>query len=410
METLANRFLKKDFLVLIIGQIISNFGNSCLRFSVPLYLLTTSSSSIAFSLNLAISVLPTIFFSPLNGLIADLFSKRKTMIYLDLFTCFITLLAILTLKSNQEFVLLTGFTFLLSSIQALYQPTVLSSIPLLMQKKDIGKANAIVNQVQSLSNIIGPALGGVFFNYFGIQFILIVAAFSFLFSAFVEVFMKIPELRVENDTSLLYRIKQDTIDCFDYFKRKKILLKISILVALFNLFFESMLIIGLPQIVLNYLKLNSTFYGLVQSAQSFGALLGGLLLTLFFNRFKMNRSYLLFASTVIILLPIPFILYLEIPSILSAMIICICCFFFMISSTIFSIMMISFIQSITPNILMGKIISYVYALTACARPLGQVMYGYLFEKYFTHTVLILLVTIFINIFISLYAKKILSTV
>lgn len=143
------------------------------------------------------------------------------MIYLDLFTCFIPLLAILTLKSNQEFVLLTGFTFLLSSIQAIYQPTVLSSIPLLMQKKDIGKANAIVNQVQSLSNIIGPALGGVFFNYFGIQFILIVAAFSFLFSAFVEVFMKIPELRVENDTSLLYRIKQDTIDCFDYFKRKK---------------------------------------------------------------------------------------------------------------------------------------------------------------------------------------------
>ncbi|MBU5363056.1 MFS transporter [Enterococcus raffinosus] len=410
METLSNGFLKKDFLILIIGQIISIFGNSCLRFSIPLYLLTTSSSSIAFSLNLAISVLPTIFFSPLNGLIADMFSKRKTMIYLDLFTCFITLLAILTLKSNQEFVLLTGFTFLLSSIQAIYQPTVLSSIPLLMQKKDIGKANAIVNQVQSLSNIIGPALGGFFFNYFGIQFILIVAAFSFLFSAFVEVFMKIPELKVEKDTSLLHRIKQDTIDCFDYFKRKKILLKIAILVALFNLFFESMLIIGLPQIILNYLKLNSTFYGLVQSAQSFGALLGGLLLTLFFNRFKMNRSYLLFASTVIILLPIPFILYLEIASIPSAMIICICCFFFMISSTIFSIMMISFIQSMTPNVLMGKIISYVYALTACARPLGQVMYGYLFEKYFTHTVLILLVTIFINIFISLYAKKILSPV
>ncbi|MFR3686292.1 MAG: MFS transporter [Enterococcus sp.] len=341
---------------------------------------------------------------------ADLFSKRKTMIYLDLFTCFISLLAILTLNSKDEFILLTGFTFLLSSIQAIYQPTVLSSIPLLMDKKDIGKANALVNQIQSLSTIIGPALGGIFFNYFGIQFILILAAFSFLFSAFVEVFMKIPELKMRKDTSLLRRIKQDTIDSFDYFKRKKILLKISILVALFNLFFESMLIIGLPQIILNYLNLNSTFYGLVQSSQSFGALLGGLLLTLFFNRFKMNRSYLLFASTVIILLPIPFILYLEIASIPSAMIICICCFCFMISSTIFSIMMISFIQSITPNILMGKIISYVYALTACARPLGQVMYGYLFEKYFTHTILILLVTIFINIFISLYAKKILSTV
>ena len=188
------------------------------------------------------------------------------------------------------------------------------------------------------------------------------------------------------------------------------LLKIAILVALFNLFFESMLIIGLPQIILNYLNLNSTYYGVVQSAQSFGALLGGLLLTLFFSRFKMNRSYILFASTVIILLPIPLILHLGVASVPSAIIICICCFCFMISSTVFSIMMISFIQSITPNTLMGKIISYVYALTASVRPLGQVMYGYLFEKYFTHTVLILLVTIFINIFISLYAKKILSAV
>lgn len=410
MKTQENNYLSKNFLILIFGQIISLFGNAILRFSIPLYLLPQTGSSMAFGLNLAISVLPIILLSPINGLIADLFPKRNTMIVLDLITSLISLLGLLALKSSQQFVLFTAITLFLSIIQAIYQPTVQSSIPLLIPKKNIGKANAIVNQVHSLASISGPAIGGILFHSFGIRLIIILAAGSFIFSAFIECFMKIPEVKINQSHSFFETLKKDTLACFSFFKQNRILLNVSLLVAAFNLFFDSMLAIGLPQITLNVLHLNSSFYGLTQSAQSLGALAGGFLAALLIDRIKMNRSYKFFASTILFLLPIPIILYLRIPARTTAMIICLCLFFFMISSTIFSIMMLSFVQAITPANLMGKIISYVYALSACARPLGQLLYGYLFEAFSTHVIFILLATVFINLFVSYYAKRILSAI
>lgn len=410
MKHQTNIFYSKDFLILILGQVISLFGNAILRFSIPLYLLSSSGSTIAFSLNLAISVLPIIFLSPINGLIADLFPKRNTMILLDLTTSLIALSGLFVLKSAQPFFLFTIITLWLSIIQAIYQPTVLSSIPLLIPKRAVGKANALVNQVQSLANIIGPALGGILFHSFGIQSIIVLAIISFAVSALVECFMQIPKLEIKKGNSLFRTIKEDTLACFDFFKHKRILLEISLLVTTFNLFFESMLLIGIPQIILNLLHLDSTFYGLTQAAQSLGALAGGLILTIFIDRFQIARSYWFFASTLLFLLPIPIVMLLELPAISIAAVICLCCFLFMISSTIFSIMMISFIQSITPHHLMGKIISYVYALTTCARPVGQLMYGYLFEAYSNYAAFILFATILVNVLVSFYAKKILSKI
>ncbi|MGM0166270.1 hypothetical protein IGI39_001229 [Enterococcus sp. AZ135] len=410
MHSQISKLLTRDFLILIIGQIMSLFGNAILRFSIPLYLLSKNGSTVAFSVNLAVSVLPIIFLSPVNGLIADLFPKRSTLIYLDLLTSFVCLLSLHAIESSRQFLLFTTITLLLSIIQAIYQPTVLSSISLLLPKTELGIANALVNQVQSLANIIGPALGGILFNYFGIQLTIILALFSFLASAILEIFMRIPKLNIEKRISWRTTIKVDTLNALTFLRKNPILLKISLLVAIFNLFFESILIIGLPHVILNTLQLDSTFYGLSQSAQSLGALSGSLTLTLFINHLKMNRSYLLFASTIVILLPIPISLFLRLSALPTVFIICICCFLFMIVSTIFSIMMLSFIQSITPNRLMGKIISYIYALTACTRPFGQILYGFLFEAYSHHAALIFMFTIVINLFVSFYARKILSPI
>lgn len=103
MKHQTNNFYSKDFSILILGQVISLFGNAILRFSIPLYLLSSSGSTIAFSINLAISVLPIVFLSPINGLIADLFPKRNTMILLDLTTSLIALSGLFVLKSAQPF-------------------------------------------------------------------------------------------------------------------------------------------------------------------------------------------------------------------------------------------------------------------------------------------------------------------
>ena len=50
--------------------------------------------------------------------------------------------------------------------------------------------------------------------------------------------------------------------------------------------------------------------------------------------------------------------------------------------SIFSTYAISTIQGRTPERLMGKVMSYVFTLSMCAQPIGQMVYGALFDLFF----------------------------
>ena len=52
--------------------------------------------------------------------------------------------------------------------------------------------------------------------------------------------------------------------------------------------------------------------------------------------------------------------------------------------SLFSTYAISVIQTRTPEHLMGKVMSYVFTLAMCAQPIGQIIYGALFD-WFSNT-------------------------
>ncbi len=70
----------KDFILMVIGQIISLFGNGILRFALPLYLLRETNSPTLFGLVTACSFLPMIILSFLGGILADRVNKRNIMV------------------------------------------------------------------------------------------------------------------------------------------------------------------------------------------------------------------------------------------------------------------------------------------------------------------------------------------
>ena len=76
----------KDFILVIIGQIISLFGNAAIRFALPLYLLNLTGSSALYGTVTACAFLPAILLSPVGGIVADRVNKRNVMVILDFFT------------------------------------------------------------------------------------------------------------------------------------------------------------------------------------------------------------------------------------------------------------------------------------------------------------------------------------
>lgn len=59
---------------------------------------------------------------------------------------------------------------------------------------------------------------------------------------------------------------------------------------------------------------------------------------------------------------------------------------------IFSIFAVSLIQQKTPNQLLGKVMACTSAVTMCVQPMGQIVYGFLFDRFCDGVYLILIPT------------------
>lgn len=154
----------RNFILVVIGQIISLFGNSILRFALPLYLLNKTGSSSLFGVVTACSFLPMIILSIFGGILADRANKRNIMVILDFFTAAIIFVFYLFLGKLPDIPLFITVLMLLYGISGAYQPTVQSSIPLLVPKNRLISGNAIINQVNTLSGFLGPVIGGIMFG------------------------------------------------------------------------------------------------------------------------------------------------------------------------------------------------------------------------------------------------------
>ena len=155
------KLFSKNFMMVVIGQIISLFGNAALRFALPLYLLNLTGSSALYGTVTACAFLPAILLSPVGGIVADRVNKRNVMVVLDFFTAAVILLFLLFMNSANLIILLTVTLMLLYGIAGAYQPSVQASIPALVNQEHFMAANSVINTISSFASFMGPVLGGV---------------------------------------------------------------------------------------------------------------------------------------------------------------------------------------------------------------------------------------------------------
>lgn len=76
----------KSFYQVVLGQIISLFGNAALRFALPLYLLRQTGSAALYGAVTALAMLPSLVGTLAGGVLADHCRKARLMAVLDLAT------------------------------------------------------------------------------------------------------------------------------------------------------------------------------------------------------------------------------------------------------------------------------------------------------------------------------------
>lgn len=381
----------KDFLLVVIGQIISLFGNAILRFALPLYLLRETGSAALFGLVTATSFLPMIVLSFMGGILADRVNKRNIMVILDFATAGIILLLYVLLGMLPLVPLCMVALMLLYGISGAYQPAVQASIPVLAPPDSILTASAVINQISSLSGLLGPLIGGALFGSFGIVPVLLISAVCFAFSAIMEIFIVIPFTKRQDSRSMVAIAKGDLQESLTYIQKEKpSLFRIVWIVCLFNLVLSAMMVVGVPVILVDIFQVNDNMLGLAQALAGLGGLCGGIATALFSKRLKLQKAHLLLLICGVLTAGMALPLLLQLPNFTGYVVITALQFVMMACATMFSVQMMATVQSQTPPHLVGKVLALMISLAMCAQPLGQALYGFAFEQFSNHISLILL--------------------
>ena len=376
------RLFSRDFTLMVIGQIISLLGNAVLRFALPLQVLDATGSAAAFGGVLALSMVPVLLCSPLGGVLADRVPRQRIMWGLDFSTAALAAGYGLLFARGHSVAAVGGMMVLLSAIQALYQPAVQASIPVLVAEEHLPAANGVVAQVQALSSLLGPILGGVLYGWVGLAPIVWVGAACFFGSAVMELFLHIPFRRRGDGGAPLAAVGRDLRDAGVFLvKEQPGLLRVLALIALINLFLSALFIVGLPYLIKITLGLSSHLYSFAEAALSLGSILGGMLSGAALGRTGLRRAWRFLLGTALSLLPIALALVLGLPPLAAYGVILAAVLAGMACAMLFSVAAQTYLQRATPPHLLGKVAAFVSAISTCAMPLGQALYGVLFETF-----------------------------
>ena len=402
---MSQKLFNRDFTLVAIGQLISLFGNAILRFALALYVLDATGSAAVFGTVTAIAVIPTILLSPFGGILSDRVNRRNIMVSLDFATAALALGLGLLLSEENAVALITVTLLLLSVIQACYTPSVNSSVPLLQAEGNLVKANAVVSQVSMLANLIGPVLGGVLYGFFGAMPIILVSGVCFFLSAVLELFIHIPFQTLDAKTGILQIVKDDLRESIRFMTREQPdILRITLMIAVYSLFVVSTITVGLPYMVRTVLGLSSQLYGAAEGLMAAAGIAGGIASGFLAGRLKTGRLYWLLVLSGAALVPVGAAFLLDCGPMTCYIVITICIMAMQLLIALFSIFMLSLGQGRTPSHLLGKMTAYIMTLTMCAQPVGQALYGVLFDRFAGSLYLPLIATALIAAAIGLASR------
>ncbi len=378
------KLFSKDFTLVVVGQIISLFGNAAVRFALPLYLLNQTGSPALYGTVTACAIIPAVLLSPIGGIAADRVNKRNIMVLLDFFTAIVIVIFSLLLGRVSLPLLLTVTLMLLYGIAGAYQPSVQASIPALTAKEHFMAANSIINMISSFSSMLGPVLGGILYSTYGLTPVLWVCIVCFFFSAVMELFIEIPFERRAYDGGIWKTAIRDFTESIRFIhKGKPVIGKVLFVICGINLFLSSMINVGMPYMVTEVLDLGTMqadkLYGFLEGALAAGGLAGGICAGIFAGRLEIKKAGKLAAACTLWVFPMGSALILFSSGMMNYIVMTVCCFMLMICSTMFTVQMMSFVQAETPQNLIGKVIAVILTVSMCAQPLGNAMYGVLFE-------------------------------
>ncbi len=374
------KLFTRNFTLLILGQVSSLTGNYTLKFALSMYVLEQTGSASIFAGMLSAALLPTVLLSPFGGILADRANRKHIMVALDALSGLSVLAAGLLLPLGRELWVIGALLVLLSVLAAFESPTVQACVPQMVSPQNLVQGNAVVSQVSAVTSLVTPFWGSLFYTAFGIGPVFAAAVVCFWLTALLECMIRLEYQKPPRTAGIGAIVREDLAVSVHFLRREQPdILKLLLLAALAGMFVSGTAVVGFPYLVRTVLGLSATYYGAAESAMGAAAILGSLCAGLLGKKLRVRDMAAIFLSFGLSLFPIGFSFLLPVGRMARYGVLlfffCVC----QLGVCIFSTYAITLIQQRTPEQLMGKVMSCVFTLSMCAQPVGQLVYGALFD-------------------------------
>lgn len=368
---------QRNFRLFWFGQMISLIGSGMQSIGQVWLVLALTHSAWQIGLVGALQALPILLFSILGGVFADRWPKRRVLLWTQSASMLQALLlwiliATGTIQLWHLYILVT----LLGITKCLNRPTSQAFIVEMVGREELPNAVALNSSLTNLSSIVGPGLGGIIIAASGISTLFLLNAISFL--AIIVALALINRHTLHAQTlparNLAGRQKtwQSLREGVIYVWKTPTILLVMLVVGLVLLFGSNFNVV-LPLLSTDVLHGGASGFGFLAAASGVGALLSAFWLA--WNNQRPTTRSLLFYMLIFGILEVLFSasrLY-----ILSLLLIASIGFM----ENAFATQSITTLQAITPDHLLGRVMSVQMLFFDGSLPLGYLLIGWLSGLY-----------------------------
>ncbi len=399
--------LKFNFLLLVSGRFISGVGATVITFALSLYVLDITGSAGTFSLVMSLSVLPMVFINIFTGVFVDRYDKKKIIVGSDIICGVIVLIYSELLGFYPEnIVLIILYVLTVSTIQSFFNLAINSAIPEIVNKDNISAANAAIQGITAVVNIIGPILGAVLYTTVGIKVIFMFNGIVLVTAGLLEIFLKFTKPNSPSDDILSKKgYLADLKTTFSYLYSQKIIIFFLVFAAIVSLMYFPMVSMVLTYVSYNIMKVTEIQMSFIQASAAIGTIAGAALISFIrsLSSHMIKNFFTLFKVQAVL-----FILWLlplgaqvltgnkwSITVIFSIILVALSSV-----NTLQNVSMISYFQFQIPKELLGRVFGVFMTAAYIFSPIGIWLYGFLlnFIKWYYLTTVSGITLLLIGIF------------
>lgn len=270
----------QTFWIVWLGQIISTLGSKITEFSLGVWAYQTTGSVTQFAFILVFSYLPNFLISPFAGALVDRWNRRWAMILSDSVTGLTGLSLMVLVASGHLEIWHIYISVSIGSLAKAFQwPAYVASIPQLVPRHRLSRANGMVQVSRAVASILGPTIAGFLVAAIQIQGVLLIDAGTYIIALISLCSVRFPAVTHPKPQRQLVKLNQlwlETVSGWNYVVQRPGLLRLLMFFSVTYLT-EGMVQVLFWPLVLSFAS--ESQLGIVLSISGCGMLLGSVVVS-----------------------------------------------------------------------------------------------------------------------------------